>query len=159
MEPVEIKIIEEAIRLAQNTPSVCNRQAVRVHAFEQGDLANEILACQKGNSGFGYKANKILIITSDLQCFLSVGERNQPWIDGGLFAMTLIWALHNKGLATCCLNWSATHKQDQKLRATIELPDNEVVIMLLAVGKIPEKVKVPESQRRPIDEIFTYYEC
>ena len=155
-EPVNIGVIEDAVRLAQNSPSVCNRQAVRVHAYEKGRVANDILSCQNGNAGFGHKADKILIITSDLQCFLSIGERNQPWIDGGLFAMTLIWALHNKGLASCCLNWSATHHQDQKLRSIISLPDNELVIMLLAVGHIPNEIKVPESHRRPLNEIFRF---
>ncbi|MGB0578235.1 MAG: nitroreductase family protein [Limisphaerales bacterium] len=157
-QPVDRALLNEAVRLAQSSPSVCNRQTARVHAIDGQELQKRALACQNGNAGFGHLADKVVTITVDLRCFLSIGERNQAWIDGGLFAMTLIWALHSLGLVSCSLNWSAEHEQDQQLRDVLPLGEHEVVIMMLAVGHPPKELKVPCSERRPLDTILTWHE-
>jgi len=153
-EPVSLDAISAAVRMAQKTPSVCNRQSARVYAFDNDIRGQAVLACQAGNSGFGHTANKILIVTSDLRCFLSVGERNQCWIDGGMFAMSLIYALHSLGLGTCCLNWSVEHAADRRLRAAASIPEYENIIMLIAVGHIPDRLLVAASSRHPLNEVL-----
>ncbi len=155
-QAVEPDVIAEAIRMAQKSPSVCNRQSGRVYIFDNDELGGEILACQTGNAGFGHTADKILVITSSLGAFLSVGERNQCWIDGGLFAMTLVYALHSLGLGTCCLNWSVEYEQDRRLREVAGIRDSENIIMLLAVGHLPERFRVAYSQRNLLDEVATF---
>lgn len=156
-EPVAPHAIEDAVRTAQRSPSVCNRQSCRVHVFENGAAAARILACQRGNTGFGHLASHILVVTSDLQHFFGMGERNQCWIDGGLFAMTLVYALHAQGLGTCCLNWSAEREQDLALRAAAGLPSAESVIMLLAVGHLPDTFRVAASPRKPLKDVLVMH--
>mgnify|MGYP000846961444 CR=1 FL=1 len=154
---VSKECIDAAARWAQRAPSVCNRQSARLHIFRNDELGARILSCQNGNRGFGHMADKIGIITVDLENFLSIGERNQAWVDGGLFAMTFIWALHAQGLASCCLNWSVELGQDKRLRKVVSLPQNEVVIMLLLIGHYPEELTVPVSPRRPLEDIIRYH--
>lgn len=155
---VERRKIELAVRSAQCSPSVCNRQAARVHVLSGDVIRRAALSCQNGNAGFGHMADKVLAVTVDLRCFLSPGERNQAWIDGGLFAMTLLWALHGQGVGSCSLNWSAEHDQDRLLRQVVPLEENEVVIMMMAVGYAPESVRVPQSQRRPLSTVMKWHQ-
>lgn len=154
--PVNNDVICEAIRMATKAPSVCNRQSGRVYVFDNDDLGTKILACQQGNNGFGHEARKILVVCSELGAFLSVGERNQCWIDGGMFAMSLIYALHSKGLGTCCLNWSVKHESDERLRRVAGIADSENIIMLVAVGHLPDHLRVAYSQRKPLEQIARF---
>jgi nitroreductase len=82
------------------------------------------------------------------QAWKVYGERNQAWIDGGMFAMSFVLALHSLGLGTCCLNWSVEQKTDIALRAEAAIPDSEVIIMLLAIGHIPPELNVAASVRQ-----------
>jgi nitroreductase len=113
------------------------------------------LACQNGNRGFTEEIDKLLVVTSDLGSFVSPGERNQCWIDGGLFAMSLVYALHSLGLGTCCLNWSVEHEADRKLRQAAGIRESEAVIMMIAVGHLPEVLNVQQSPRKLVDDVLT----
>ena len=93
-------------------------------------------------------------MTTDTYRFFSVGERNQCWIDGGLFSMSLVYGLHSLGLGSCCLNWSVEKEADQKLRRITGIPQSEVVIMMIGVGHLPEKLVVARSMRKPLETIL-----
>ena len=153
-ESVDRTLIKEAVLMAQKTPSVCNRQSSKVYLFDNEDLKSLVLEHQSGNKGFGDKAKAVLVVTSDLRHFFSIGERYQCWIDGGMFAMSLIYALHSLGLGTCCLNWSVTKKTDCALKIASGIEDYESIIMMIAVGHLPEKFKVARSNRKSIDEVL-----
>jgi nitroreductase len=152
-EPVDESLLHHAIDLAANAPSVCNRQATRVHHISDPELAQRVLALQNGNRGFGHVPT-VLIVTTDLRLFAGASERNQRWIDGGLFAMTLVWALHAQGLATCMLNWSMNNSSTDRLRAVAGLEPWEDVITYIAVGNYPNEYRVARSPRRSRDEIL-----
>ncbi|WP_408016163.1 nitroreductase family protein [Rhodococcus artemisiae] len=152
-ELVSTSDLESAISVAQTTPSVCNRQAARVRAFERGDFTELILQTQNGNRGFGHTASHVLVVTADLDAFVTPGERNQGFIDGGMFAMSLIYALQGGGIASCPLNWSTVRRQDRRLRSLIDLPDNEVIIMLVAIGYPVDGAIVTASPLRDIDRV------
>ncbi len=146
--------IRTAVEAAQATPSVCNRQSWAVHAYPRGEPADTVLARQNGNAGFGHTASHVLVITVDLRTFVYSGERNQGWIDGGMFAMSLVYAFHALGIGTCCLNWSADSHADRRLRSVAAIPDHESVIMMLAIGRLPDTLPVARSARRPADEVL-----
>ncbi len=156
-DPVDLGLIEKAVRLAQRAPSVCNRQAGRAHIYTDKARIAELLRFQSGNRGFGHVVPVLLVITADLQAFASPGERFQGWIDGGLFAMSLIFGLHAQGLGTCCLNWSVTMDVDKPMRKAADIADNELVIMMLAVGPLPETLSVAQSPRKPIEDVLVFH--
>ncbi|MBT9494513.1 MAG: nitroreductase family protein [Paucibacter sp.] len=153
---VEEQLIEQAVRMAQKTPSVCNRESGTVFAVRDKARMNKLLALQNGNRGFGDQAGLLMIITSRQDTFLSPGERYQAWIDGGLFAMSLIYALHSLGLGSCCLNWSVEPEADLALKAASGIPADHAVIMMLAVGHLPEQFRVASSPRRPLTDVLHY---
>ncbi|WP_176085887.1 nitroreductase family protein [Martelella sp. HB161492] len=143
--------IAQAVRIAQQSPSSCNRQTCRARIWtDPADIAR-ITALQNGNRGFGDQLGGIAIITSDLAHWEHAHERYQGWIDGGMFAMSFAYGLHAEGLGAVMLNWSVTHDQDDKLRHLINLPESELVITMVGFGVLPEKLKVPVSQRKPLD--------
>lgn len=156
--PVPPSAIEKAVRAAMKSPRVCNRGTARCHALFDPRLRAQALACQNGNGGFGDRAGAILIITSDRQGFLSIGERNQCWIDGALFAMSLAYALHADGYGTCMLNWSATPAQDRALRRVIDIPREEAIITFMAVGTLKDRFRVAISPREPLETALVIHQ-
>jgi len=153
-EPVDKALIEEAISMAQMTPSVCNRQTSRVLALS-GDVQG-VLALQEGSSGFGHQAAYVLAIMTDTTSFFPE-ERNQRWIDGGMFSMSLVYALHSLGLGTCCLEWTSVREKDDKLREMLPIKDSEVVVVFIAVGQLPEHFSVACSPRLSRDEVLRFW--
>jgi len=149
-EEVSTDDIDGAIVMAQKSPAVCNRQECRVYVVHDKKLMLKMLAIQ-GSQGFNHQVNKLLVVTNRLTAFYGMGERNQCWIDGGMFAMSLVLGLHSKGLGTCCLNWSKSAPPDRAMRRLLKLPASEVIIMLIAVGHIPAKLSVARSLRQPLE--------
>src|SRR5699024_7322570 len=139
-EQVSDKFIRKAVEIAQKTPSVCNRQSAKVYSFKDKKDKEKILKHQNGNAGFGSTASHILIVTMDLRDFRGVIERNQSYIDGGMYAMSLIYALHSLGLGTCPLNLSITNNIEDKIKKTTGISDSEVLIMMIEVGHIPKEL-------------------
>lgn len=154
-EPAPTDSIEKAVGLALRTPSVCNRQGSRVHVLRDPDLLRRVLELQGGARGFKDEVTTVLVVTCALSIFKGGRERNQVWIDGGLFAMTLIYSLHYLGLGTCPLNWSADRSQDKRLREIINLPSSENVVLMLAVGTLRDEYSVAQSPRRPLTAVMS----
>lgn len=140
--------IDRAVALAIRTPSVCNRQSWRVHDYSGRQDVAKVLAHQNGNRGFGDTIARVLIVTSDLRTFSKPGERFQCWIDGGMFSMSLVYALQSLGVGTCTLNCSNEWRTDVALRKAAGIPTNEAVVMMIGVGRLREVYRVARSPRR-----------
>lgn len=145
----EIKIskIYKAIDIAQNAPSACNRQSTRVNVVEDKNLINNILNIQRGNRGFGHLVDKLIIITGELGGFTGINERNEVYVNGGIFAMNLLYSLHFYQIGACTLTWSSTITQDKEIRKLCAIPNSETIILLIACGNVPDSLKVVTSRR------------
>lgn len=150
--------IEQAIKLAMKTPSACNRQPWHVYTLQKRELIDKALEYQTGNRGFGHKVDNLLIIATDLKAFVPGSERYQHWIDGGMFSMSIVYAFHSLGIASCCLNWSHMPKVDQKFRKEFNIKSEHTIMMMLSIGYPEEDNKVCVSPRRPMKEIITSLE-
>lgn len=153
---VDRREIEAAIELAMKSPSACNRQPWHVYHIDDADLIAEALSLQNGNRGFGDGVKNLLVIAADLRAFGPGVEHYQHWIDGGMFSMSLVYAFHAKGLVSCCLNWSASPRQDLALRSLLPIESAHSVIMMLAVGFPRSETTVCKSPRRPLGEFITH---
>lgn len=153
-QPVDPGLIAEAVRLAQQSPSVCNRQACGVVFVQDPEKLKTALSIQGGNRGFGHEVTSLLVVTTDLSVFRDSKERNQAFVDGGLFSMTLMYALHHAGLGCCPLNWSAGRRKDVRLRRLLGIADHTVVVVLLGVGALKPVFQVASSPRRRSTEVI-----
>jgi len=155
---VDEEVIKRAITLAIKSPSACNRQAWHVYHTTNPIVRDKALRYQSGSRGFGDRIPNLLIIAADLRAFVPSQERYEHWIDGGIFSMSIIYALHSLGVASCCLNWSQNAFNDRRIRKLIAIKPHHTVIMMLAVGWPDEENKVCVSARRPFNEVYTLLE-
>lgn len=153
-EKIDISIIEKAVKLALNAPSVCNRQSSKVYLLEDKHLIDITLSIQGGMSGYTKNIHQLLILTTNRSYFYTVGERNQMFIDGGLFLMNLLYSLHFYKIANCPANWGKTVKEEKMLEKYIKIPASEKIICMIPIGISEENFKVPLSRRRDVNEIF-----
>ena len=93
-EKISKEIIREVITLANNAPSVCNRQPAFVYLIENKILIDTILSIQGGLKSHTETLNQLIVLTCNRNYFYSIGERNQLYIDGGIYLMNLLYALH-----------------------------------------------------------------
>ena len=144
--------IEEAMKMAVYAPSACNRQSVKCHFYE-GEKVQEILKVQTGNNGFGHLVPQLIILTSDAS-MVAFKEYNDSYTNAGIFAMNLSYALYYKKIASCILNWSVLPKDDNALRKIADIPKEETIVLIIVLGKTPEKFKIALSKRQPVEEFF-----
>lgn len=154
-DPPPLDIVRDAIAAASYSPSVCNRQPWKAYVYT-GERVAELLAFQNGNAGFTNDIPMLIITTVELGYFSGPGERNQAWIEGGIFSSTLMWALHGTSIQSCMLNLSLTTRRSDALRAAAGIPQSEVLIMMLAVGYANEGVRVARSPRKNVASLISH---
>ncbi len=155
--PIPLEVFNECIDLAQKSPSFCNRQPTRVHIVKDRKTKDSILALQNGNRGFGHLADTLLVITSIVSTTKDIHERFENHLNGGMFSMSLFYALHFKKVACCALNWSVTKENDKGLRKILSIKENEVILLVISCGYPPENFYVASSPRKSYSQITTYH--
>lgn len=155
--PVSKEMVAQAVRTAQLAPSACNRQPWRVHAFSDKERIQSLLSLQNGNKGFGHVVPFLLIVTANSSGYFDASERLQPYVDAGLFSMSLILALQSVGLSSCCLNWCVDPHVDQLAHLQADIPADERIVMYIAVGYADSDVWVPRSARRAMENITRFH--
>lgn len=153
-EDVAREKIEEALRLAQRTPSACNRQGWHTHVF-QGEESINLIKWQGGSHGFEDEIRTSILVTANLKAFLYY-EVHQAYVDGGLYAMNLINALHSLGLGTIPLSCGFAHSKLKGLNQ-FNISENEVPIVIIGVGNLLNKFNVAISKRKDIKFTNTYH--
>ena len=156
--PVDVNKIENAVNLAKYCPSACNRQSSKVYLVQNKLVISEILKIQQGINATSDFIYQLLVVTSNRSYFFTSGERNQHFIDGGIFLHSLLLALHYEQIAACPLHWSLNYREDNKIKKIVGLSDGEKVIALVAIGNVEAKFKVPASHRKNIGELFSVVE-
>lgn len=151
-EPVRQQDIDFAIAAAIKSPAVCNRQFGRVYVSLDRGVIDEALTIQGGARGFAKDVPAIAVITTSVASYWNAGERMQPWTDGGMFAMSFILGLHASGLGSVCLNWSKTRDVDARFRRTFNIPEDRVIVMIVAFGNLRNTYKVAASPRIASEE-------
>ena len=151
---VEHHIIQKAINLAISSPSACNRQPWKVYLTDKPELRDLALENQSGNAGFGSQIPHLAIITTDLCAYEAAEERNASYVDGSLFSMSFIYALHSLGIGSCSLNWSRMPKHDKALRDKIKIDSSHNIIMMIGFGYPDLEGKICYSSRMPLDQVL-----
>ncbi len=152
--PADVQKIKKAIELAQKCPSTCNIQPIRTYLLNDKEKVQAALALQRGNRGFSEKIHQLIVITAKLSLYDGIRERNQCFVDGGIFALSLAYSLHYYGIGSCMLNWASTTNEELSLQSLAGIPKTERIILILPVGIIPENNLIPVSKRRPLDDVL-----
>lgn len=153
-ELIPLELIKKVIKLANTAPSVCNRQASKVYLLEDKELIDYSLKIQGGLTGYTDNINQILILTCNREYFYTIGERNQLYIDGGIYLMNLLYALHYYKIACCPANWGKTIQDEKRLAKKININDAEQIICMIPIGVATENFNVTLSYRRSVEEVL-----
>lgn len=154
---VDMNKLKLAIELAQTAPSACNRQPNRVHVVSKGSkLFDDILSIQQGNRGFGFLADKLLIVSVDISSYCIIRERMGMFVDGGIYVMNLLYSLHYYNIAACTLNWFYEPIADNKIKSLLGI-ESEQVVAILAIGDLPQEFKYAKSDRLDISKVLTIH--
>ncbi len=143
---VSMHLLYESIKIAQNAPSACNRQSTRVKIIKDKTIIKQILEIQTGNRGFGYLMDKLLILTSDMN-YWDIVTKNGGYIDGGIYAMNLLYALHFNHIGACPLNACFSSDDENKIRKIADIPYCETIILFIAIGGAPNKFMLTNAHR------------
>lgn len=155
-EKVESDIVSKALMIASKTPSTCNRQPWHTFAISDLILINKILTIQGGLNGQGHNISHLLVVCSDNYNFSNYTERNQGFIDGGMYSMSILYALTHMGVASCPLNANLTVTNEIKIRKLLNLKYNLNIVMFISIGNYMTKNKVPISNRYSVLESTTF---
>lgn len=133
---------------------MCNRQACKVYLLEDKERIDKLLAIQGGLTGYTENINQVLLLTVDCNYFYTVGERNQLYIDGGMFLMNMLYALHFYKIANCPANWGKLIQEEKLLTGIVDISESEKIICVIPIGIAKDKFRVTLSQRRELNEVL-----
>jgi len=151
---VSIDLIKKAVNIAQTAPSACNRQAVRVYAIDSRKYVSDLNTNLEGVGGFTDSVDRFLIITGKTSAYDEF-EYKQFVVSAGIFAGCLCLALHAMQLGACMIQRSIrTGGQWIEFCKKNDIPTDEQIVCLIAVGKLKPETIVPISMRYPIDKVF-----
>ena len=146
-EPINKEDIAKALKLCERTPTACNRQSQRVHVFLDREKAQKLLSMQRGCNGFYPDMQGVILLSTDLGSY-SFQEINQMYVDGGLYAMNLMYALHYYGIANIPLTMALKAITLKKIKQTMHLPEAEQPVLLIGIGSYKDRWKVAQSNRK-----------
>lgn len=156
-EPLDAELVKKALELSERTPSACNRQSWRIHIFFDKDKRERLFELQHGTRGFYDKMQCAILICADLN-YYNFCELNLAYVDGGLYGMNMLYALHYQGLAAIPLTMGIKQGMLKNIKKKIGIPRNEAPVLLIGVGTYKENYKVAYSHRDPYTEYTKFDE-
>lgn len=152
---VNIEQIKEALEIARYTPTACNRQPQNVHIYK-GNEMEQVLTIQHGALGFINEMSYCILITADMRAYSKV-ELYQAYVDGGLYAMNLLNALHSTGLGTIPLTCGHLQGSGRKQLAPFGIEEYECPILIIGIGGREERAEVNVSPRKDYNEYTKFH--
>lgn len=158
-EKIKMEDLEKAVRLAQKAPSACNRQPCCVYWYEDTVDCTRLAEYIAGNRGFEKEPAGYLVVTVALSAYHDAGERNQAYVDGGIFSMALMEALHYYGIGSCPLQNSEILGREKKIRGICRnIPSDHKIVLFLAVGYYKDQFTYAVSARKELKDVFRVIE-
>ena len=109
-----------------------------------------------GIGGFAQSANKFILITGKLSAY-DTGESNQHIVSAGIFAAYLIEALFSQNIGSCMVQRPLYFsKQWENIAQKIGVPEDERLVLMIAIGHMKDEYVVPVSKRFPTDYILKF---
>lgn len=154
-EHVSDDIIAQALDIAKKSPSACNRQSYRVHVYD-GKQKDGVLYSQGGARSFYKEASRAIIVTADMERYF-LSEAHLGYVDGSLFAMSLIYAFTYLGVATIPLTICQPKKVLKKFASDFGIPGNEYPVIVIAIGHYPDTAEIAKSERYPVQDFTVFH--
>lgn len=153
-EPVPLETLKNALQLAQRAPSACNRQAVRIYLVNKNSNRKELYEWLTGVGGFEQDVDKYILITGKVTAYQTY-DMNQHIVSAAFYAAYLTLALEEAGVAACVIQ-RPLFRDDEwiNIAKKYQIPDDEQIVLAMALGMKKDVYKVPRSHRYSLDKIF-----
>lgn len=129
--------IEDVVQLALRAPSQCNRQSVRLHVYRERDKIAKLLELQGGGRGFIEVVPTLFVLASEITAWGGPQQRNQPYVDGGIFLNQLLLALDANGFVSCPMNLAITNSREREIKVVGDIPSRDRLVAMVAAGRPP----------------------
>lgn len=148
--------IKQAITLASQAPSACNRQPYEFYVIDQQPLLSQVSKLAIGGGGFASNIPCLIAVVGDYSCYEHERDRHVIYIDASLAAMQFMQALPTLDLASCIMNWPELSVVDKKIASLLKLPNHKKTIMLIAVGEPELDGGIPYSQKKSAEQLVHF---
>lgn len=155
-DPVPRELIEQAMLVAREAPSACNRQPFVFRVFDDPARVREIASIPMGTAGYEHQIPVLVVVVGQLRNFFDPRDRHLIYIDGALAGMSFAFALETLGLGSCLINWPDIEEREIRMRQALDLADDERPVFLIAVGYPRPDGLVARSVKRPLAELLRY---
>lgn len=153
-EKISDEDIDYCVNAAILTPTACNRQMIKLYYVDNKKKKDLLKKSIIGLSGFNKDNVNLFVVTYDTCAFSYYGERNQGYLNAGLFSMNLVNAMHFKGIGSCFLQWGNTNKEENFIKENLGIPRNERIAIVIAAGYYLESSVIAKSVRKRKEEIY-----
>ena len=150
-EPVSEETIRKALKMCERTPSACNRQTWKIYIYKDKEKRQELFNLQLGCNGFSEDMQYAILICGDIRGY-NINELYQMYVDGGIYSMNLLYALHYLDVAAIPLTMAHKKSRTKLIKKKLNIPENEMPVLLIGVGSYKEQYKVAASERKPFEE-------
>ena len=155
-KPVPRSMIDEALEVARQAPSACNRQSFILRIFDDPKRIEEVIQIPLGTKGFGHNVPALAVIVGRLRAYPHARDRHAIYVDGALAAISFVFGLETQGLASCLINWADQEPQESRMAEALGLEPDERIVVLVAFGYPDPEGMVPYSAKRELDVFRTY---
>lgn len=153
---VSRKDIDDALLVARQSPTACNRLPYEFKIFDDPRLVEKVSSVPFGAGGYAHNIPSIAVVVGKLDSYFSSRDRHAIYVDSSLAAMGFIYALESKGIASCIINWPDFEPLERKMQKLLGLEFDERPIMLIAIGYADNNEMVPYSQKKSLENIRSY---
>lgn len=154
--PVPRAVIDQALEVAAQAPSACNRQSFYFRIFDDYDLIQTVAEIPGGAEGFRQNFPVYAVVIGRLRAYPQSYDRHVIYVDGALSTMALVYALETLGLATCLVNWGDHPLKNKRIAKLLHLEPDERVITTLAIGYPDVDGLVPYSQKKEVSRFRAF---
>ncbi len=148
--------IDEALEIAMQSPSACNRQSYEYWLCDDRELIDDVASLAIGASGYKDNIPCLAVIVGKQRAYFNDRDKHVIYIDASLSAMAFQFALETRGLASCCINWPAIPENERQMESLLDLDPGESVVMLMAIGYPDPDGMIPYSEKKAVESVRSY---
>jgi nitroreductase len=155
-KPVNRKTIDNAVLIARQSPTACNREPYEFRFFDDPKLVKQVANTPFGTGGYADNIPVIGVVIGKLDSYFSARDRHAIYTDASLATMGLVYGLEVQGVSSCLINWPDFEPLERKMQKLLNLRVDERPIMLIAIGYEDKTAMVPRSVKKELDTIRSY---
>ena len=150
--------VDNAMRVALQAPSACNRQPFSFRLFDDKDKVLEVSSIPAGTKTFYRELPAVAVVVGHLEAYYRERDRHAMYIDASLAVMSFVYGLECQGISTCIINWGDEEPAESKMSSLLNLEGSDRVLMLVGYGYPAYDVEVPYSAKRNLEDVRSYNE-